>query len=152
MIRKAKLLIISILSVVVLTGCNSVRTPDETQRALVNSDHPRAQLVLGNKDLLDNVIFRDVIFGQVGNFTRAQFQLENLSDQRMSLEYQINWLDNQGFTVLSNNAWHRFTLGPRQVKTLQSVGKSENAYKIQVTVRYPDDLFIESHKLEKAKK
>lgn len=152
MIRKAKLLIISILSVVVLTGCNSVRTPDETQRALVNSDHPRAQLVLGNKDLLDNVIFRDVIFGQVGNFTRAQFQLENLSDQRMSLEYQINWLDNQGFTVLSNNAWHRFTLGSRQVETLQSVGKSENAYKIQVTVRYPDDLFIESHKLEKAKK
>lgn len=134
------------LTASMITGCNTIRTEDQVQRALVNDSHPRAQLVLGHKSLLDNLIYRDVKFGKVGNFTRAQFQLENRSDQRLSLEYLIKWQDEAGFDINDNNVWHRFTLGPRQVKTVQSVGKSDTAHQIQVMVRYPDDLFIESHK------
>lgn len=152
MSSKIRVIFITIFSCVFLFGCNTVRNSVQVQQALVNSDNPRAQLVLGNKELLDNVIYRDVIFGEVGNFTRSQFQLENLSDKRIGLEYKINWLDSQGFLVQSNEAWHRFTLGPRQVKSIQSVGKSPEAYKIQAIVRYPDDLFIQSEKLKEAKK
>jgi len=148
-----KKILVTLSLVAFLSGCNTVASNrTSTQQALVDDTNPRAQLVLGNKKLLNKVIYRDVKFGTVGNFTKAQFQLENLSDMRIGLEYQIIWQDSAGFNVLTDSSWHRFTLGPRQVKTIQSVGKTPESTNIQVVVRLPDDLFIESHKREQAAK
>ncbi len=114
----------------------------------IDTTHPRAELILGSKKLLRKIVMTNVRIGKIGQFQRAEVGLQNLQEERYSLEYRIEWQDEQGFSINSNNSWHRITLGPKQIKNLKSVGKTPEAYKIFVTVRFPDDIFIESHKIE----
>lgn len=135
-----------LMVVVVLLLSFSACTETTLQTRLVSESHPRAQLIMGNADMDGTVRYRDLRFGQVGAFQRVVVGVENLTNERYSLEYRVNWQDNQGFAINSNNAWHRFTLAPHQIYNIQSVGKVPEAYKVQMTVRYLDDLFIESRK------
>lgn len=114
----------------------------------IDDTHPRALLVLASDQLPGKVVITNVHFGTVGNFPRTQFSLQNLSKRKLALEYQIVWKDAEGFTVNANNAWHRTILSPKQIYDVQSVGKDPAAYQIDVVLRLPDDLFIESHRQE----
>lgn len=148
--NRIKLVVLLLCSsfVLVFSGCVQQKgaTLSHIEDKTIDTTHPRAELVLGSNKLLRKVVLTNVRFGNVGNFQRAEVGLQNLVEKRFSLEYRIDWQDKQGFTVNSNNAWHRIVLGPKQIKSLKSVGKVPEAYKIQVTVRYPDDLFFESNK------
>ncbi len=116
--------------------------------ATIDATHPRAELIIGSEKLLGNIVLTNVRFGNVGNFQRAAVGIQNRKEARFSLEYKIEWQDDQGFELNTATAWHRVTLGPKQIKNIQSVGKDPDAYQILVTVRFPDDHFLESHKRE----
>lgn len=116
----------------------------------VDDSHPRARLITGSRDLLGYIALTNPRFRQVGQLAQVNVNVENLSENRYTLEYRFEWMDDQGFAVDGKNVWHRFTLSPQGQTTVASMGKTPDAKNIVFTVRFPDDVFIEDHKqLEK---
>ena len=72
--------------------------------------------------------------------------MQNLSNNRYTLEYQYAWEDQEGFSISENRVWKRFVLGPREIKSFRSVAGDPKAYGFTMTVRLPDDLFIHQEK------
>jgi uncharacterized protein YcfL len=138
----------------VMISCSS--TPGANmkfkEQRTIDDTHPRATLILGTSDLVDNILLTNVQVAQVGLLSKAGVDVQNLTDERYTLEYKFVWRDKQGFALDSTNVWHRFVLTPRKIKSFQSVGKSEDAYSVQFTVRFPDDLYIESDRLDREAK
>lgn len=112
----------------------------------VDDSHPRAKLVVGSEVLLGKIGVGKPQFRVLGKLSQAQVMVQNLTETRYTLEYKFDWENGQGFNVDSINAWHRFTLTPRETKTFNSTGKSPDATNIVFTVRLPDDVFIEDYK------
>lgn len=139
-------------SVVILVGMVGCVAPQQSANVshikdkTIDASHPRALLVLASSQLLDKLVMTNVRFGSVGNFQRTEVSMQNLSKQKLNLEYKIEWQDKDGFTINSNPAWHRFSLAPKQIQNFQSVGKDPAAYQIQVVVRLPGDFFMDSQK------
>jgi uncharacterized protein YcfL len=136
------LLLVTVMS----SGCifDSVRPP--TAVPTIDTQDPRAKLVLGSEDLLGKVALGDTKLRQVGVLTQAQVTVQNLTDNRYTLEYRFDWRDSQGFDVGSLNTWHRFTLTPRQTQTFNSMGKTPAANNIVFNLRVVDDAFIENYR------
>ncbi len=142
------------LMIAVMVGCSTLKGANmkyKTQRT-IDDTHPRATLILGSTDLVDNILLTNVQVAQVGLLTKAGVDVQNLTDERYTLEYKFVWRDKQGFALDSTNVWHRFVLTSRKIKSFQSVGKSEDAYSVQFSVRFPDDLYIESDRLDREAK
>jgi len=133
------------LTACVTKGANMSRLAQRT----IDDTHPRATLILGSTELVNKVLITNVKVVQAGLLSRAGIDVQNLTDNRYNLEYKIVWRDKQGFPIYVSNVWHRFVLTPRKIKSFQSTGKTEEAYSIQFTVRFPDDLYIESDKRAK---
>jgi uncharacterized protein YcfL len=131
-------------------GCVPNVGPTATQRTvpqpMIDTSHPRAKLIIGSKKLLHKVAVIDPRLRAVGQLNQAEVTVQNLTDNRYTLEYKFDWEDSQGFSVNSRNVWHRFTLTPRQTQRFQSTGKIPQASAIIFTVRFPDDAFIEFYK------
>ena len=142
--------ILLILLTCIVIGCNTHRgtNADHLAQRTIDDTHPRATLILGHTDLVNNILITNVRVAQVGLLPKAGIDVQNLTDNRYNLEYKIVWRDKQGFVINIGNVWHRFVLSPRKIKSFQSMGKTEDAYSIQFTVRFPDDLYIESDKRE----
>ncbi len=143
-----------ILVTFLATGCTAKKGANIQYLAqkTIDDTHPRATLILGSSELVNRVLITNVRVAQVGLLPKAGIDVQNLTDNRYNLEYKIVWRDKQGFPINVGNVWHRFVLSPRKIKSFQSMGKTEDAYSIQFTVRFPDDLFIESDRREQESK
>ncbi len=108
----------------------------------VDKSHPRAKLVLGSNNLAGKIFLVEPRFRKIGNFTQAQLTIENRTTAKYILEYKFTWHDQDWFNTGQKTVWHRFSLTPNQVETLQSVGKTSDAANITLTVRFPDDATI----------
>jgi uncharacterized protein YcfL len=84
--------------------------------------------------------------GQTGAFTKAQVTVQNLTQNRYSLEYQFQWQDAQQFQVGDPRPWKRFVLGPKEAKIIKEMALNKDAVRTIFTVRLPDDTFIELNK------
>ena len=144
--RYVKMLGAVLLVTVVPSGraTDSVRPPAAVPT--IDTQDPRAKLVLGSEALLGKVAMGDTRLRQIGTLTQAQVTVQNLTDNRYTLEYRFDWRDSQGFDVGSLNTWHRFTLTPRQTQTFNSMGKTPAATNIVFNVRIVDDAFIENYR------
>lgn len=147
-------LIFTIVSALFLTACNTVTSigqqPDirSHQQKTVSTMHPRARLIAGSKNLVGQIDLVNVRFGTVGQLQRAEVSVQNLSNKRYSLEYMYVWEDQQGFKINQNTVWKRFTLGPREIRSFQTIGVTPEAYGLTMTVRLPDDIFIHQDKTD----
>jgi len=129
----------------ILSACNlqNVRPEAElVQNSSIDQTNPRANLVLASEDLVGDIRLSNPVFQAIGALTRAQVTVQNLTENRYTLEYKFDWADNQGFAVNSLSSWHRFTLSPRQALKFTSTGKVPEATTITFTTRLPDDVFI----------
>lgn len=138
---------------VAMAGCNTTSVENASNirnypQDTVSNAHPRARLVLGSKDLVDDIAVVDVRIGSAGQLQRAEVSVQNLSNERYTLEYMFAWEDSQGFSINENRVWKRFVLGPRGIRSFQTIGSSPEAYQLTMTVRLPDDLFIHQERTE----
>ncbi len=108
----------------------------------VDTSHPRAKLVLASNGLAGNIGLLEPRFRKLGAFTQAQVTIRNLSPDRYVLEYKFDWHDQDWFATGQKTVWHRFTLSPNQIESLQSMGKTPEASRIVLTVRFPEDATI----------
>lgn len=127
----------------IATGCVPTTGPERLNVDTVT--HSRAQIIISSDTLLKNLAINNIQFGSIGNFERVQMNIQNTSNNRLNLEYKIEWMDQQGFSVNAPLTWHRFSLSAHQIETIQSVGKVPEAYSIKVTVRFPGDVFIDAY-------
>lgn len=155
---KSKIKIVTLLLTVGLaynlSGCSATKGANMKYKAqrVIDDTHPRATLILGSTELVDNVLITNVNVAKAGLLNRAGVDVQNLTDDRYTLEYKFVWRDKQGFEVDAGNTWHRFVLSPRKIKSFQSVGKTQEAYAMQFTVRFPDDIYIERDRLDREAK
>ena len=147
-----KALLIGMLLPVVLwlTGCNTTGASGANvrhyQQDTIDASNPRARLVLGSKDLVGEIVLVDARLGSAGALAKGEVSVQNLSNNRYTLEYQYAWEDQEGFSISENLVWKRFVLGPREIKSFRSVANDPKAYGFTMTVRLPDDLFIHQEK------
>jgi len=153
--KNKRLLTVLILAGIFIfpAGCampaSNQRTVDQR---MIDTSNPRAKLIVGSTKLVNNIAVIDPRFRKLGEMTQAEVTVQNLTDDRYTLEYKFDWEDVDGFTVNSNSMWHRFTLTARQSQRFQSLGKTPAAVNIMFTVRLPDDAFIEMYKQEEKEK
>ncbi len=143
--------VILLLVAAIVAGCNEPVGPGNPnirhyRQNTVDASHPRMRLVLGSENLVGKVALVDVRFGSAGPLPRAEVAVQNLTNDRYTLEYMYRWEDRQGFSVDVNPVWKRFVLGPREIKSFQSVAPMPEAWSATLTVRLPDDRFIQQER------
>lgn len=138
-----------------LAGCNPAGPPGASVRHhaqdTIDASNPRARLVLGSQDLVGSIALTDARIGAAGDLTRAEVTVQNLSNERYSLEYQYAWEDRDGFSISENRVWNRFVLAPRELRSFKAVASSPKAHAFTFTVRLPEDFFINQQKYLKDK-
>lgn len=129
--------------VLLLAGCQTetIRDPDPVAFVVspIDDSHPRARLIVGSTPLHGNVVLSEPRFRPVGNFQQAQVTVRNLTQDRYTLEYRVDWFDDHDFSVDDRRVWHRLTLNAYEERALTSTGKTPQASKVTVIVRLPDD-------------
>ncbi len=143
-----KIIFLALLSIT-LMACKPAtvaENPNFVKQDTLDDTHPRARLVLGSEKLVGNIRMANIKFRKVGLFTQAQVGIQNLSDVRYNLEYRVEWEDKDGFMLDQSGVWQRFTLSPTQIDTITVTGKVQEAYKLVVNIRLPDDAFIINNK------
>lgn len=138
-----------LMAVILVSGCNTMAGGGDIRHVKQNTiidSHPRARLVLGSEALVDRIAMVDVRIGPAGRLQRAEVSVQNLTSDRYTLEYMYNWEDQQGFGINDNKVWKRFVLGPREIRSFQTVASNPDAYQLTMTVRLPDDIFIHQEK------
>ncbi|MCB1787414.1 MAG: YcfL family protein [Gammaproteobacteria bacterium] len=142
--------LVGVSSIAALVACNTVGAGDPNirhyEQNTINASNPRARFVLGSKDLVDRIAMTDARIGAAGELAKAEVTVQNLSNDRYTLEYQYAWEDKDGFSIGENQVWKRFVLAPRELKSFKSVASNPKAYGFTITVRLPDDFFIHQEK------
>ncbi len=115
---------IAVLSVIlIIAGCAA--TPTE---------RPRAELIWASSGS-SPVVMDDVRFGPAGNLVKSEVRIRNKSGQALNLQYKFEWRDMNGFTQSDVLSWQQLNMSPKEVKNINSVGKTPDSYGIQLTVR-----------------
>lgn len=134
----------SLFVILIFMTTNAYSGSDSGDQNIIDQSHPRARLIIGSKQLAKKIKLVKARVAPIGNFMRGQAAIQNSTDQRFTLEYKIDWFDDEGFLVGDGGIWERFALGPREIRPFKSLGKSKYAARMQFTVRFPGDTFIES--------
>lgn len=137
-------------------GCSTVSQPEPglntnsnqeiIQTLAVDTSYPGLKRVIASDYLVGYISVVNPKLGQTGNLSKAQVTVQNLTQNRYSLEYQYQWEDQGGFTVSSPRPWKRFVLGPKEAKNFSEMALREDARGTIFTVRIVDDTFIELNK------
>lgn len=155
--KHAPLTLLSIVTLAaLLSGCSTVSQPEPglntdpnqqiIQTSAVDTSYPGLTRVLASEYLVGYVSMVNPRLGQNGSFTKAQVTVQNLTQNRYSVEYQYQWEDQDGLAVGSPKPWRRFVLGPKEAKILAEMALRQEAKQAMVTVRIVDDPFIELNK------
>ncbi|MCB1961472.1 MAG: YcfL family protein [Rhodocyclaceae bacterium] len=142
---------IAVLLPLMLGACNATFPKSEPvgrqiQQDTVDATNPRARLILGGQRLVGEIALLDARIGTAGALAKGEVSVQNLSNDRYTLEYQYAWEDSEGFAIGENRVWQRFVLGPRELRSFRSVASDPKAHRFTFTVRLPDDFFIHQEK------
>ena len=119
--------------------------PIKHTRAVDTSYGPLTR-VIASDYLIGYIAIVNPRVGQTGRFTKVQVTVQNLTQNRYSLEYQFQWQDAQNFEVGEPRPWKRFVLGPKEAKVIKEMALNPEAVRAIFTIRLPDDTFIELNK------
>jgi len=150
------LIIICLLALVLNAGCTKrVSQPEPVEpgsnmpikhTAAVDTSYAPLTRVIASDYLVGYIAVVNPRVGQTGAFTKAQVTVQNLTQNRYSLEYQFQWQDAQQFQVGEPRPWQRFVLGPKEAKIINEMALNKDALRAIFTVRLPDDTYIELNK------
>jgi uncharacterized protein YcfL len=130
----------------------SSNIPIKPTRAVDTSYGPLTRIIASDQ-LIGYIALVNPRIGQTGAFTKAQVTVQNLTQNRYSMEYQFQWEDAQQFAVGSPRPWVRFVLGPQEAKNIQEMALNKESIRTKFTIRLPDDTFIElNRQMEKSLK
>ena len=118
---------------------SNVYADNVVESSLINTNYPHARLIIGGRNLARKAELINARVSPIGNYKRGQVSVQNLTDERIGLEYKVDWIDDDGFIIGDGGIWERFMLGARDIRSFKSMGKSKKASKMQFTLRFPRD-------------
>lgn len=127
-------------------GLNWNQNQEIIQSRGVDTSFPELKRIIASDLLIGYISVVNPRIDSSGHFAKAQVTVQNLTQNRYSLEYQYQWEDSQGFEVGTPRPWKRFILGPKEAKNYSEMALSPKAIKTIFTVRVVDDTFIELNK------
>ena len=125
-------------------GVENTSSPNYQTEA-VDASYPGLKRVIASDYLLGSISVIDPKIGSKGNFSKAQVTVKNLTQSQYELEYQYQWEDQEGFAVGSPRPWHRFALGPKELKNFSEMALQQDAKGAIFTVRMVDDSSIKEN-------
>lgn len=142
--------LLPLLLCVTLVGCGQpeealIDTPNMSQDAYNDASHDRVLILYGSKNIHKWVKIKDPRMGMAGRLAKVAITIENKTQSRIPIEYQITWLDLDGFPLpVSTAPWVRFSLPENAEKHIMDVAKMPNAYSAQILVRGARDIKIKT--------
>jgi len=129
---KLKMAILTGFSVLTL-GCSV----NETVTVVVQDDGNLTQTIESNSDLLaENLMIAGTKTAFVGDLLKAQVEIKNASDDRLSFQYKFKWLDKRGFEVgIGSRPWHPISITPYESKMVQGVAPNPSVNSFTVLVQ-----------------
>jgi uncharacterized protein YcfL len=119
--------------------CPFVGHADELNKYVDKTSFPNVTTIISHRDLVNVIKIDNALVKGAGSLRKAQISVVNTSDQRLGLEYRMDWFDNDGFQLGDSGIWQRFTLGAFDSKSFTSLAKRRRANSVQFTVRLPSD-------------
>ncbi len=117
--------------------------PKMAKEYYTDNSYGRVQLIYGSKNIYKWINLKNVHMGMSGKLAKFALTIENRTQSSLPIEYQVTWLDNQGFPLpVSTPAWIRFNLPENAEKHIMSLAKMPEGYSAQVIVRGADDIKI----------
>lgn len=121
-----------------LSACQPVTyTHGVVQTDQIDGMNPYVLVVYGDEALRDNVVVLRTNVDFSGTFPTCVVTIQNLSGYIFPVEYQFQWLNENGAPLHNTPAWFPASLSPNMVKTVSSVAKSQNAAKVEFIIRAP---------------
>lgn len=118
-------------------------TPKMARDSYNDASNGRVLILYGSKNIHKWIRIKNVRMGMAGALPKFAVTLENRTQSALPIEYQITWLDADGFPLpVSSQAWIRITLPENAEKHVMDVGKMPSAYFAQILVRGSKDIQI----------
>lgn len=131
------------LTLILLFICSACAGVSNNQdQVILKGEHYR--LHVASPKLHGKIITKEARARRVGRFMQGEARIENVTQDRYTIEYKFEWFDSSGFSVESINMWHRKTLTAGEVVAVNSLGSHEQADTFHLTIRLPDDSFVVS--------
>ena len=118
-------------------------TPKMAKESYNDDRYGRVLILYGSQNIHKWIKIKDVRMGMAGKLPKFAVTLENKTQSALPIEYQITWLDAEGFPLpVATQAWIRFSLPENAEKRVMDVAKMPNAYSAQILVRGAKDIQI----------
>ena len=135
MVKRLKSYYFLMLISLTIVGCSNVPKGLEMEAI-------RSERFIIHPDLEDEIAVISERIRPVGVLPQAEVTLKNFTEDRYTIEYRIDWYDQDGFKIETLSSWNRLTLTPNGTQDVRSVGKSDKAVSFKMNIRLPDDVFI----------
>ena len=109
---------------------------------LVVDPHPQIRVTFGNDATRTCFEVIHATVDSSSDLPRCIVRIANLFQQRIALEYKIEWEDQYGAPLLYTAAWQRMTVSEAAEKTIVSMAKTPGGVRATVTLRLPVDVQI----------
>ncbi len=142
---KSALTTIVLVLIILMSGCVLGEKKHSSTEIVTSSNvytvSSRANVVYGEESLPNFLTVSVPMFRKISQLSQTTFNIQNLTNDTINIEYRVRWKDESGFPLTISSAWevHHFT--PYEVLQVQSVGKDPNAYSINIQIRYPNNIF-----------
>ncbi len=146
---KKILTVTATVGVLMLAGCATnepaptpTPQPEPAPIQLVDTSVKNVRITYADEQVATAIKAMNARITKKDAFPKLVFQLVNLTQTKLPIEYKIQWLDQDGAPLQSSAAWLQATLTGMEVKPIVSLGKSVDAQSAQVTVRFPQNVEI----------
>lgn len=100
-----------------------------------NTSNDYARLIISNEKLNGKVKLTKSRVKPKGNLVEGDVEIQNLTNKTVALHYRFDWLDKDGFAVDDMIIWEPITLGPKDIRSFSSMGKSRAATRVQFVIK-----------------
>ena len=139
-----KLLVSALAGTLILTGCANrqpVQAPEPVPEVepvkLVESPLPNVRVTYADERAAGAVKVLNVRCAKTQRFPKLTFELVNVTQVKLPVEYKVQWVDADGAPLQSTAAWQQAVLSGSEAKPVVSIGRAQEAAAAYLTVRFP---------------
>ena len=92
------------------------------------------------KTLMNDLEQLSVVTSRKGDFLVVQLELHNKRGSQMNLEWSVDWFDEDGLVIVSNENWRPLTIGGRGFEMIQITAPTPSAHSYRLKVQKPNPI------------
>ena len=146
--RKVVIALGSCIALMMLTGCatNKSQSVEElavaTPIQMIDTSVENITVTYATETVASTVKVMTQHIVKNGQFLKVVFQLVNVSQSKLPVEFKVQWLDRDGAPLTTTAPWLQTTVSGMEAKAAYSIGKSVDAVAASISVRFPENVQI----------